>query len=127
MDRIDLRVRLEPVGAAALLGEPNRQESSAQVLRRVLAARRAAADRWAGHGFSVNAQVPGPVLRRPPFRLPRTATDELIRRLDQGWLSARGYDRVLRLAWTIVDIDGRSAPDRDDVAEALQLRTGELS
>jgi magnesium chelatase family protein len=127
MDRIDLRVRLQPVGAAALLGEPDGQESSATVLGRVLAARKAAADRWADLGFSVNARVPGPVLRRPPFRLPRTATADLARRLDDGTLSARGYDRVLRLAWSIVDLDGREAPSRADVAEALQLRTGDLS
>jgi len=126
MDRIDLRVRLEPVGAAALLGEPHEQETSAAVLRRVLAARQTAADRWAELGYAVNAQVPGPVLRRPPFRLPRSATAELARRLDDGKLSARGYDRVLRCAWTIVDLDGRSGPTRDDVAEALELRTGDL-
>jgi magnesium chelatase family protein len=126
MDRIDLRVRLEPVGAAALLSEAE-QETSAQVLQRVLAARKTAADRWVGLGYSVNAQVPGGVLRHPPFRLPRKVTAELARRLDHGSLSARGYDRVLRLAWSIVDLEGRSTPTRDDVSEALQLRTGELS
>jgi magnesium chelatase family protein len=127
MDRIDLRVRLEPVGAAALLSEAQEQESSAQVLQRVLGARKTAADRWASLGYAVNAQVPGAVLRRPPWRLPRKATAELARRLDEGSLSARGYDRVLRIAWSIVDLDGRSAPTRDDVSEALQLRTGDLS
>jgi len=126
MDRIDLRVRLEPVGAAALLSEVE-QETSAQVLQRVLAARKTAADRWVGLGYAVNAQVPGGVLRRPPFRLPRKVTAELARRLDHGSLSARGYDRVLRIAWSIVDLEGRSTPTRDDVSEALQLRTGELS
>jgi magnesium chelatase family protein len=127
MDRIDLRVRLEPVGAAALLSDAEEQETSAQVLQRVLAARKTAADRWSTLGFTVNAQVPGAVLRRPPFRLPRAATAELARRLDVGSLSARGYDRVLRLSWSIVDLEGRAAPTRDDVAEALQLRTGELA
>jgi magnesium chelatase family protein len=127
MDRIDLRVRLDPVGAAALLSEADEQESSAQVLQRVLAARKTSADRWARLGYAVNAQVPGAVLRRPPFRLPRVATAELARRLDQGSLSARGYDRVLRVAWSIVDLDGRSSPTRDDVSEALQLRSGDLA
>jgi magnesium chelatase family protein len=106
MDRIDLRVRLDPVGAAALLSEADEMESSAQVLQRVLAARKTSADRWARLGYAVNTQVPGAVLRRPPFRLPRVATAELARRLDQGLLSARGYDRVLRVAWSIVDIEG---------------------
>ncbi len=125
MDRIDLQVTLMPVGAAALLGQPDHQDSSAQVLKRVIAAREAAAERWAGMPFSVNAKATGSVLRRPPFRLPRIATAELAEQLDRGTLSARGYDRVLRVAWTIVDIDGRTSPDKQDVREALQLRTGE--
>jgi magnesium chelatase family protein len=125
MDRIDLRVTLNPVGAADLVGEHGRQESSAEVLKRVMAAREAAARRWAGQDFTVNAAAPGRVLRSPPFRLPATVTAELATRLDRGSLSARGYDRVLRIAWSIVDLDGRGVPTRDDVNEALELRTGE--
>jgi magnesium chelatase family protein len=127
MDRIDLQVTLTSVGAAALLGTAAELETSAQVLKRVVAAREAAAERWSDLGFRLNADVPGRVLRRPPYRLPRGTTGDLIRRVDTGTLSARGYDRVLRIAWTIVDIDGRSAPTRDDVAEALELRTGEAT
>jgi magnesium chelatase family protein len=127
MDRIDLQVTLTSVGAAALLGKADELETSAQVLKRVVAAREAAAERWSGLGFRLNADVPGRVLRCPPYRLPRATTGDLIRRVDTGTLSARGYDRVLRIAWTIVDIDGRSAPTRDDVAEALELRTGEAT
>ena len=124
MDRIDLRVGLESVGAAALFSSTDRPESSAVVLKRVIQAREAADARWAGQGFSVNARAPGAVLRCPPFRLPRAATAELGRQLDLGLLSARGYDRVLRVAWSIVDLDGRSTPDAGDIDEALQLRTG---
>jgi magnesium chelatase family protein len=125
IDRIDLRVTLNPVGAAALLDDAGPAESSATVLARVLAARAAAADRWAGR-YRTNAEVPGPVLRRPPYRLARDATAILTRHLDTGTLSARGYDRVLRLSWSIVDIDGRSSPTVGDVAEAIELRTGGL-
>jgi magnesium chelatase family protein len=51
----------------------------------------------------------------------------LRRKLDSGELSARGFDRILRMAWTIADLDGRTRPERGDVAEAEQLRTGERS
>jgi magnesium chelatase family protein len=47
--------------------------------------------------------------------------------LDTGRLSARGYDRVLRVAWTITDLDGRAAPEVGDVTEALELREGTQS
>ncbi|MFC5943678.1 ATP-binding protein, partial [Micromonospora harpali] len=89
------------------------------------AARRAAADRWAGSGWRVNAEVPGPWLRRPPWRLPGRDTRELRGRLDSGSLSARGFDRVVRMAWTIADLDGRDRPHADDVREAMQLRMGD--
>jgi magnesium chelatase family protein len=128
MDRIDLQIYLKPVSAAALsggTGDP--PESSGAVAARVRDARAAAAARWssAGHPFQVNAAAPGSILRRPPFRLPQTATESLGRLVDNGSLSARGYDRVLRVAWTIVDIDGRDSPRAQDVMEAYQLREGE--
>jgi magnesium chelatase family protein len=123
MDRIDLRVTLTPVGAAALRGVAGPPESSAEVLERVVAARATAATRWADQPFHVNADAPGSVLRAPPFRLPPGRTEGLTRLLDQGSLSARGYDRVLRLAWTIADLGGRDTPAQSDVDEAIELRT----
>jgi magnesium chelatase family protein len=120
LDRIDLQVTLTPVTSAALLGDRSAAEPSAAVAARVLAARSAAAARW-GSG---NAEVTGALLRDRRFRLPRAVTGGLAGALDQGLLSARGYDRVLKVAWTIGDLDGRDRPDAGDVAEALELRKG---
>ncbi|MET7878619.1 YifB family Mg chelatase-like AAA ATPase [Micromonospora profundi] len=125
LDRIDVQVRLMPLRAAELMAAEGDAESSATVAARVAAARQAAAKRWAVLGRRLNAEVEGPHLRRPPWRLPAQATTELRKRLDSGSLSARGFDRVIRMAWTIADLDGRERPDRDDVREAIQLRTGE--
>ncbi|MEU8185605.1 YifB family Mg chelatase-like AAA ATPase [Micromonospora sp. NPDC049044] len=125
LDRIDVQVRLMPVRAAELMAPDGDVESSATVAARVAAARQAAAARWAVLGRRLNAEVDGPHLRRPPWRLPARVTAELRGRLDSGSLSARGFDRVIRMAWTITDLDGRDRPDRDDVREAIQLRTGE--
>ncbi|MEU7797651.1 YifB family Mg chelatase-like AAA ATPase [Micromonospora arborensis] len=127
LDRIDVQVRLMPVRAAELMAPDGEAEPSATVAARVAAARQAAATRWAGLGRRLNAEVEGPHLRRPPWRLPARATAELRGRLDSGSLSARGFDRVIRMAWTIADLDGRDRPDLDDVREALQLRTGEAT
>jgi magnesium chelatase family protein len=87
----------------------------------VAKARAAATARW----DRVNAAVLGPDLRRAPWRLPATDTAGLHSALDRGSLSARGFDRVLRLAWTISDLDGKDRPGRGEVEEALQLRMGE--
>jgi magnesium chelatase family protein len=69
--------------------------------------------------------VPGPDLRRTPWRLPADDTAVLRTAIDRGILSARGFDRVLRLAWTIGDLDGRERPRRNEVEEAIQLRMGD--
>jgi magnesium chelatase family protein len=124
LDRIDLQVTLPPLRAAELMATGQPAEPSAVVAERVAKARAAAAARWAGQGWRTNAEVPGPQLRRPPWRPPDHDTVDLRRRLDTGALSARGFDRVVRMAWTIADLDGRTRPDAGDVAEALQLREG---
>jgi magnesium chelatase family protein len=125
LDRIDVQIRVLPVRPAELLGTDPDGEPSATVAARVAVARRAAAERWTPVGYRLNAEVSGPLLRRPPWRLAAQATAELRGRLDRGSLSARGFDRIIRLAWTIADLDGRARPDREDVREATGLRTGE--
>jgi magnesium chelatase family protein len=123
LDRIDVQVTLTPLGAAALMSVDPPGEPSAVVADRVLRARAAAAARWSAR-WRTNAEVPGPALRRAPWRLPESDTVALRRRLDHGSLSARGFDRIIRMAWTIADLDGRPRPDEGDVAEATQLRMG---
>jgi magnesium chelatase family protein len=126
LDRIDIRLTLQPLRAAQLMtATTTSAQPSALVAARVAQARSAAAERWAGHGWLVNAEVPGPDLRRAPWCLPPADTADLRAALDRGLLSARGFDRALRLAWTIADLDGLGRPGRAEVTEAIQLRMGE--
>jgi magnesium chelatase family protein len=125
MDRVDLRSELLPVTAAQLMTERT-GESSAVVAGRVAAARAAARDRWAKDGWQTNAQVPGQALRRPPWRLPRSVTEGLAQMVDAGTLSARGFDRVLRISWSIADLAGRDSPGLEDVRNATAMRMGQL-
>jgi magnesium chelatase family protein len=119
LDRVDLRARMFPVtGLSLAAGEG---ESTATVRSRVLAARAAAAERWAGTGWRTNAEVPGPVLRTR-FALPRSAVRPLDAGLRAGELTARGADRALRVAWTLADLAGRDRPDADLVETALFFR-----
>jgi magnesium chelatase family protein len=124
MDRIDLRVQVDPVAHADLFDVTAERESSATVAQRVLAARNAAAARWRGTPYTVNASVPGSILRKGPWVLPTAVLRPARNFLEQGSLSARGFDRVLRLAWTMADLAGRTVPNSEDVAEALYFRTG---
>jgi magnesium chelatase family protein len=125
LDRIDIHLDLQPLTAAQLITSSTAAESSAAVAERVAKARAAAAARWSAGGWRTNAEVPGPQLRRPPWRLPAADTAALRAALERGQLSARGFDRVLRLAWSIADLDGRDRPTRADVDEAVQLRRGD--
>ena len=124
MDRIDLKVIVEPVAHGDLLGIGVERETTAVVAARVAAARAAAAERWRGTPWEVNGSVPGAVLRSARWLFPAVALRPAQRFLEQGSLSARGFDRVLRLAWTVADLAGHVTPDAGDVDEALYFRTG---
>jgi magnesium chelatase family protein len=125
LDRVDLRVRMLPLAGLSGAGlEPG--ESTEVVRKRVLAAREAAADRWAEHGWRTNSEVPGPVLRTR-YRLPAAAVEPLEQRLRSGELTARGADRALRLAWTLSDLAGAERPDEKLVDEAAGFRLGAVA
>ncbi|MFW8745808.1 ATP-binding protein, partial [Mesorhizobium japonicum] len=86
------------------------------------AARAIAAERLRGTPWRLNAQVSGPWLRTPAGAPTRGSTRALDRALERGALTMRGYDRVLKLAWTLCDLDGAVRPDADHVGRALFLR-----
>lgn len=117
LDRVDLQVELHPARAAAQPGDP-----TTVVAARVAAARGAQAARLHGTPWRTNAEVPGGWLRER-LGADRRVVADLDRAVERGTLSLRGVDRVLRVAWTLADLDGRPAPDRSDVGRALQLRT----
>jgi magnesium chelatase family protein len=121
LDRIDLRVDLPSVTRAAWLDGLDPPETTAVVAGRVAAARAAAAQRLAGTGLVVNSQVPGRLLRER-WAVPRGSLRLAERALERGALSVRGFDRVLRVAWTLADLAGHAVPDDGDVAEALGMR-----
>lgn len=122
-DRIDIRVRVQRVTAAQLrLAEERRPRSSAEVRARVQAARSRSAVRLAGTSWRTNAEVSGRFLRSRAWRLDRSVLAPVDIALERGILSMRGYDRVLRLAWTIADLDGADRPGPDHVGRALLLR-----
>jgi magnesium chelatase family protein len=123
LDRVDLRIEVEPVSRSDLLGQGGRGDSTAVVADRVREARARAAARLDGTPWSVNSEVPGHELRTR-WTVSPGALAAAERDVDRGLLTARGLDRVLRVAWTIADLAGRDRPEASDVALALELRTG---
>lgn len=123
LDRVDLRVDVRPVQRADLMGAGGRGEPTAGVAERVAQARERAAARLDGTPWRTNAEVPGHELRTR-WALAPGALAEAERDLERGLLTARGVDRVLRVAWTVADLAGRDRPAASDISLALELRTG---
>lgn len=122
-DRIDIRLSVRRV--SSLVREQANHEppaTSAELRERVMCARERAAHRLRGTPWSVNADVPGSWLRGPESRLPRAVTVVLDQALARGALTVRGYDKALRIAWSIADLAGKHQPERSDLARALSLR-----
>jgi magnesium chelatase family protein len=122
-DRIDLQCVVQPPRVASLDDTEAAGESSKVVADRVAEARDRQRRRLAGTPWRVNGEVPGPVLRRD-LRPPPGSLAPLHEALRRGLLTARGADRVLRVAWTLADLAGRDLPGRSDVAEAVGIRLG---
>lgn len=124
LDRVDVQMRLLAITRREVEDDRASVEPTAVVAARVLAARERALARYAGTTWRTNADVPATELvRRWP--IPRAALVELGQALDKGQVTARGYDRVQRLAWTLADLAGRDRPGQEDVGAALTLRTGD--
>jgi magnesium chelatase family protein len=117
-DRVDISVRIEqPEGTE--LGSRERAEGSAAVLDRVGAARERQAARL-GDGRT-NAEMTSAETREHAH-LESDAALVLVQRQAQARLSGRGHERVLRLARTIADLDGREEIVSDDIEEACTHR-----
>ncbi len=124
LDRIDLHLWVHRVTAAGLRMAHERPGiSSAEARRRVDEARAIAAERLRGTPWRTNAQMPGPWLRGPGGLHPGgRATAELDRTLERGGITMRGYDRVLKVAWTLADLAGAARPDSSHLHQALFFR-----
>jgi magnesium chelatase family protein len=123
-DRIDIVRHLTPVQRHQRPDAFQVNESSADVRRRVEAARRRQTERYTGTGWRLNAQAPGPFLQEC-WPLTDDARGLIEDEVYAGRLSRRGATRVHRLAWTVADLDGRPRPSVAEVDVALRLRTGD--
>jgi magnesium chelatase family protein len=120
MDRIDLRVQVEPVGRVDM-AKSRLGESSAEIRERVVKARSIASQRFAGMGWSLNSQIPARALRTE-FQPEREAVNFLHDELDREYITARGLHKIIRTSWSFADLHGHTAPTMEDVMAAHTLR-----
>jgi magnesium chelatase family protein len=127
LDRIDLHVpvpRLLPGELVAV--ESDGGEASHAIAERVRAAREIQRRRWAGEGFSCNAELPERLVKRS-LRLDKGVRPFLASMAERLRLSGRGISRVLKVSRTIADLAGAPEVEVPHVAEALAYRDGGLA
>ena len=121
LDRIDLHVEVMPVEFDDLSSKA-RSESSAEIRKRVNAARKKQNDRYRGTGITCNAMLT-PAMLQEYCILTEDAKMLLKNAFERMGLSARAYDRILKVARTIADLDNSDEIESSHIAEALQYRS----
>ena len=121
LDRFDLHIEVAPVEFEDLASKAH-EESSAEIRRRVIAARKIQEERFRGTSITCNALItPDKLQELCPMDDGAEAMMKSV--FDTLGLSARAYDRILKVARTIADINGCEVISRRHVAEAAQYRS----
>jgi magnesium chelatase family protein len=121
MDRIDLHVEVTPVSSEELSSSVQ-EESSREVRERVKRAREVQARRFEGTEIYTNTMMTSSMLRRfcPLDETSRRLLDMAMERLQ---LSARAYDRIIKVARTIADLSGAENISAEHITEAITYRS----
>jgi magnesium chelatase family protein len=122
MDRIDIHVEVVPVPFSEL-SEMQAGEKSEIVRDRVIRARTIQEERFADeNSIHCNAQIPARLLKHhcKPGKQGHVLLKGAMEKLS---LSARAYDRILKVARTIADLDGRDEIQTEHLAEAINYRS----
>lgn len=121
LDRIDIQVEVLPVQYADLSAKEGNEETSAQVRERVNAARAIQRERFAGTGVTCNARMSSRQVRE--YCVLDEAAEKLIAKMfDKMGLSARAYDKILKVARTAADLDRSEVIGVAHISEAIRYR-----
>jgi magnesium chelatase family protein len=123
LDRIDLHVEVTPVSYDELAARERSKESSLQIAGRVSAARAIQTERFKAYpDIYSNAQMPGNMVREV-CQISQAGLILVKKAMEKLQLSARAYDRILKVARTIADLSGNDAIQIEHLAEAIHFRS----
>lgn len=121
LDRLDIHIEVPAVNYDELT-KTEKEESSAEIKKRVNKARRIQQQRFQGTGITCNAKMTAEMTRKF-CNITSDASELLKTSFDSLGLSARAYDKVLRVARTIADLDDSEQITREHIFEAVQYRS----
>lgn len=121
LDRIDIQVEVTPVKYQKLESS-ERVETSEEIKERVDRARKIQLERYKGHGIFSNSELT-PHLSNIYCELDLKSKEIVQNAFERLGLSARGYGRILKVARTIADLDGKENIEAKHIAEAIQYRS----
>ncbi len=121
LDRLDLHIEVPPVEYDALSSN-EKFETSAQIRERVNTARKLQQKRYEGTGVTCNARLTSKLIRQF-CPLTENASQALKSAFERLNMSARAYDRILKVARTVADLDGAKIIDTPHIMQAIQLRS----
>lgn len=121
LDRLDLHVEVAPVEFSQISSSA-KEESSESIRKRVQRAREIQTERFKGTGVFSNAGITSDILHSV---CPVTdGANALLKGIfEKMGLSARAYDRILKVARTVADLEGREVIDKEDISTAVQYRS----
>lgn len=121
LDRFDLHIEVAPVEFESI-SSTVKEESSAVIRERVQRVREIQHKRFKGTGITCNAGITPDIIHEV-CPMDNSARDMLKNVFDRLGLSARAYDRILKVSRTIADMEGRELISKTDIAEAVQYRS----
>lgn len=121
LDRLDIHIEVPAVNYEELSSKA-KEESSAEIRKRVNAARKIQQQRLEGTGVNCNAKM-NAALTRKYCEITSDAAALLRSSFESLGLSARAYDKVLRLSRTVADLDASEIINSDHILEAIQYRS----
>ena len=121
LDRIDIQIKVQRLSDEELLGAPD-CETSEEIRKRVIKAREIQFERYKKEGILTNSELTSKLIRKY-CKIDEKTKEFLINAINQYNLSARAYDRILKISRTIADIEGKADIKLEHIAQALQLRS----
>lgn len=122
LDRLDIHVEVPPVTFDQLTEKQKQGEKSSEIRKRVNKARKIQNIRYKDLPFNCNSQLT-PAMSKKFCVMAESAENMLKNAFDSLGLSARAYDRILKVARTIADLDGKEKIEVEHIAEAIGYRS----